>query len=507
MNNLTLEKRLELEYELEKEDRLERARNGILGFTSYTKPNYEINWHHRLTCKYLNAFVRKEIPRLIIEQPPRHGKSELTSRRLPAYLFGRDPKTSIIGTSYSAELASRMNRDVQRIIDTDEFRAAFPSVHLAGPDTGYRKGYGKGDWLRNSDIFEIVGHGGTYRSAGVGGGITGMGGEWLLIDDPIKNQEEADSEVYRNKLWEWYTSTLYTRLEKNGSILITLTRWHQDDLVGRLLELAKADPEADQWVVLKLPAICEEKGKHAEDPRSEGEALWPGKFPAARLTQLKASVGSRVFNSLYQQQPTAAEGQIVKRKWLRYYKKLPDRFDEMIQSWDFTFKDTKTAAFVTGQVWGRKGADKYLVDAVRDRMDFISSINAFRAMSAKHPKAYAKLVEEKANGAAIINMLSSKISGIIPVDPEGSKDARLYAVQPEYEAGNVYYPDPEIAPWIQDHQEEIVGFPTAKYRDRVDAESQALKRLRESGNMVFTKQHVPNKISSITSEVRGAETW
>ena len=499
----TIEQRLELEHTLELEDRLARARKGLLNFTITTKPDYHIGWHHKLTCKYLNDFVEGKIPRLIITQPPRHGKSELTSRRLPAYIFGRRPNANIIGTSYSAGLASRMNRDVQRIIDSPEFRSIFPGVGLAGSGLASARD----DWLRNSETFEIVNHGGVYRSAGVGGGITGMGGDFLLIDDPIKNQEEADSEVYREKLWDWYTSTLYTRLEKNGSILVTLTRWHEDDLVGRLLSQSKADPDADQWVILNLPAIAEVKGKHPEDPREEGEALWPEKYSEKRLKELKATVGSRVFTSLYQQRPSPAEGAIIKRKWLRYYLKKPDRFDEIIQSWDFTFKDTQTSAFVCGEVWGRVGADKYLLDEVRDRMDFIGSINAFRALTAKWPKAFTKLVEEKANGAAIINMLKSKISGIVPIEPEGSKDARLYSVQPEYEAGNVYYPDPSIAPWIHDHIEEIVGFPTAKYRDRVDTASQALNRLRSGANTAFTKGHIPNKISSITAEIRGAETW
>lgn len=503
MNVTAKSKRLQLEQELLEIDRIYRARNGLLGFTTFTKRDYEVNWHHKLTCKYLNAFVRKEIPRLMIFQPPRHGKSELTSRRLPAYLFGRYPRTSIIGTSYAADLASRMNRDVQRIIDSDDYKRLFPGVCLSGDNVRPNV---QGSWLRNSDIFEIVGHGGTYRSAGVGGGITGMGGEWLLIDDPIKNQEEADSEVYRNKLWEWYTSTLYTRLEKNGSILVTLTRWHEDDLAGRLLDLAKNDPEADQWVVLNLPAICEE-GKHPEDPREIGQSLWPEKYSEKRLAQLRASVGSRVYNALYQQRPSAAEGAIIKRGWIQYYRALPARLDEMIQSWDFTFKDTATSAYVCGQVWGRHGANKYLIHEVRARMDFIGSVNAMLALSAKFPKCTAKLVEEKANGAAIISMLKAKLSGIVPVNPEGSKDARIYSVQPEYEAGNVYYPDPSIAPWIGDHVEELCGFPTAKFRDRVDTVSQALKRLRESGNAVFTKDHIPNKISSITSSIRGAETW
>ncbi len=492
------------EYELRRADKLARARSGLLSFTTYTKSDYEVSWHHRLTCQYLNNFVAGKIPRLMIFEPPRHGKSELTSRRLPAYLFGRYPKTSIIGTSYSADLASRMNRDVQRIIDSPEYAELFPDTKLSG-DT-VRTG-AAGSWLRNSDIFEIVEHGGTYRSAGVGGGITGMGGEWLLIDDPIKNQEEADSETYREKLWEWYTSTLYTRLEKDGKILIILTRWHEDDLAGRLLELAKSDPDADQWVVLNLPAIYEAKEAHPQDPRREGEALWPEKYSAERLKKLRASVGSRVFNALYQQRPSATEGATIKRNWLRYYTKAPDRFDEIIQSWDLTFKDAKNSDYVVGQVWGRVAANKYLIDEVRGRMDIVGTINAILALSAKHPKAYLKLIEDKANGPAVISLLKEKLSGIVAVEPQGSKDSRLLSVAPDYEAGNVYYPDPSIAPWIGDHVEEIVGFPTAKFRDRVDTASQALNRLRSNASSAFTKEHIPNRISSITSGLRGAEAW
>lgn len=493
------------ELEAERELKRELARTKLLAFTTYTMPKYEINWHHRLTCKYLDQFVEGKIKRLIVTEPPRHGKSELTSRRLPAYILGRDPTTSIIATSYAADLASRMNRDVQRIIDSQEFMDLFPGVYLSGENRLGVKS--SGSWLRNSDIFEVVDYGGTYRSAGVGGGITGMGGKFLLIDDPIKNQEEADSQVYRDKLWEWYTSTLYTRLEKEGSILVTLTRWHEDDLAGRLLEAAKNDPDADQWLVLNLPAMYETKDAHPEDPRAEGEALWPNKYSDDRLRALRASVGSRVFNSLYQQRPAAAEGSIIKRNWIRYYKTLPPRLDEIIQSWDFTFKDTKNADFVVGQVWGRHGANKYLLDEVRGRMDIIGSINAMYSLSAKHPKAYVKLVEDKANGPAIIQLIGSKLSGIVAVEPEGSKDSRLHSVAAEYEAGNVYYPDPSIAPWIGDHVEEIVGFPTAKYRDRVDSASQGLSRLRASTSSTFTKQHVPNRISSITASIRGAETW
>lgn len=232
-----------------KEAGRELARRSMAEFALYTDPAYHMNWHHRLICNSLDKWVSKEIRRLMIFTAPRHGKSELVSRKLPAYIFGRHPDTSIISASYSADLASRMNRDVQRIIDSDRYAELFPNSRLYGKNIRSVAG---GSFLRNSDIFEIVDHKGVYRSAGVGGGITGMGGEYIIIDDPVKNREEANSATYREKLWDWYTSTLYTRLEKEGCILVTLTRWHEDDLAGRLLNNMK-QTGGEQWTVINLP--------------------------------------------------------------------------------------------------------------------------------------------------------------------------------------------------------------------------------------------------------------
>jgi len=198
----------------------EQARRGMLRFAQYTFDGYVTNWHHALVCDALDQLIAGTIKRLIVLMPPRHGKSELVSRRLPAYILGRDPNARIIATSYSADLASRMNRDVQRIIDSEAYRELFPASRLWGKNI--RAGAGS-TYLRNSDLFEIVGAGGVYRSAGVGGGITGMGFDFGIIDDPIKNRQEANSKVYRDSLWDWFTSTFYTRQEKDARILVTMT--------------------------------------------------------------------------------------------------------------------------------------------------------------------------------------------------------------------------------------------------------------------------------------------
>ena len=287
-----------------------RARESLGAFTLHTKPDYEVNWHHDLLFRYLDRFACGELRRLMVFMPPRHGKSELVSRRLPAYLLGRNPDTSIIACSYSADLASRLNRDVQRIIDTDLYHGLFPATHLFGKNV---RANAQGSYLRNNDVFEVVGHRGSYRSAGVGGGITGMGFDYGIIDDPIKNREEADSPTYREATWEWYTSTFHSRRSRDAGILLTVTRWNQDDLAGRLLAKAKDDPKADQWTVLTLPAICEDP-KHPEDTREFGEALWPSRYPLEELEKTRAN-SIYEWQALYQQNPHPEGGTEFPAEW------------------------------------------------------------------------------------------------------------------------------------------------------------------------------------------------
>ena len=313
------------------EARRELARRHMSDFVLYVDRNYQMNWHHQLLCEYLDRLAQKEIRRLMVFMPPWHGKSELVSRKFPAFLLGNKPDISIISCSYASDLASRMNRDVQRLIDSPEYEQLFPNSRLFGKNI---RSTARGSYLRNSDIFEIVNHRGVYRSAGVGGGITGMGGEYIIIDDPVKNREEADSATYREKVYNWYTSTLYTRLEKDGCILLTLTRWHEDDLAGKLLKAS--EDGANQWTILELPAICEEPIK-PYDIRREGEALWKWKYDESALAKMKATVGSRDWAALYQQHPTPGEGGTFKREWWNYYKVLPNGLYDYVQSWDCTF--------------------------------------------------------------------------------------------------------------------------------------------------------------------------
>ena len=452
---------------LMEEARRELARRTMGDFVLYVDDNYRMNWHHRLLCDYLDKLACKEIRRLMVFMPPRHGKSELVSRKFPAYLLGRNPDTSIISCSYSADLASRMNRDVQRLIDSERYLELFPGTQLSNQHT--RRFY-ETRYTRNNNMFEVVDKKGTYRSSGVGGGITGMGGEYIIIDDPVKNREDADSATMREKVYDWYTSTLYTRLEKDGCILLTLTRWHEDDLAGKLLKAAQEG--ADQWTILELPAVCEYPPK-PYDVRQEGEALWKWKYDEEALEKMKVTVGSRDWAALYQQHPTPGEGGTFKREWWNYYKVLPDGLYDFVQSWDCTFKDAQSSDYVVGQVWARKGSSRYLLDQVRGRMSFTETLRAIRSLSAKWPQAIRKLVEDKANGTAVIDVLRKEIPGLIPVEPEGGKIVRANAVTAVAEAGNIYLPDPSIAPWVHDFVEEHAVFPNGANDDQVDAQTQA----------------------------------
>lgn len=460
--------------------KLSLARQTLLGFILYTFPEYVAGWVHEEICQklddFLDAVKRKESPRLMLTMPPRSGKSEIVSRRFPAYTLGRYPDMSIIATSYSADLASRNNRDVQRVMDDKSYRDLFPNSSLYGKNI---RSVSQGIYLRNSDIFEIVGHKGVYKSAGVGGGITGMGGDILIVDDVFKDRSEADSPTIRNKVYNWYTSTLYTRLSPGGGILIIMTRWHTDDLCGRLLE---KDKDAKNWEVIEYPAIA----THDEPHRKKGEALHPERYDLEQLLQIKSDIGSRDWEALYQQKPTVDGGTVFKKEWFKYWNVLPSRFDTMITSWDMTFKGTDGTDYVVGQVWGRKGADCYLIDQVRKRMSFTETLHEFIKLSNKYPKALKKLVEDKANGSAVIDTLKNTVQGITPIEPDGGKVSRAYAVTPMLEAGNVYIPSPLVCPWIEDYITELINFPVVAHDDQVDATTQALRELQ---------QHKPIKIN------------
>lgn len=428
-------------------------------FVSTAYPRYQWYRHCEVLADALQRVADGDLRRMLVFMPPRAGKSLLTSKLFPGYYLYRHPERWVGINSYAAELAYTLSR-----ASRDAYRGA--GGQFKGDANAVK------NWESNN--------GGGVWAAGVGGAITGKGYSLGLIDDPLKNSEEALSEKIRGKHKEWYGSTFYTRAEPDAAIVIVQTRWHQDDLSGWLLDEEKGGDEPERWHIVNFEAIKEESVPQfpktctlEPDWRSPGEALCPERFDIAKLNRIKPKIGSYFFSALYQQRPSPTDGNF-KRGWWKFWRELPSHFDQVVQSWDCAFKETKSSDFVVGQVWGKLGGDYYLLDQIRDRMDINATLTAIRSMTAKHPQSKAKLVEDKANGPAVIDLLKREVSGMLPIEPEGGKVVRATAIAPYVEAGNVYLPDPAIAPWVHDFIEEFCSFPNGSNDDQVDCCSQAL---------------------------------
>jgi predicted phage terminase large subunit-like protein len=328
-------------------------------------------------------------------------------------------------------------------------------------------------------------------TVGIGGSLSGRPVDLLIIDDPIVSTEQADSEAHRERVWDWWQSVGSTRLSPGASVILVQTRWHEDDLTGRVLH----SEDAARWRHLSIPAQADhDPTKDQADPlgRQPGEFLLSARGrTVAQWEAIRREKGSRTWNALYQGRPSPAEGGILQRSWFedhwydsaQWFESEGVRWvpwgDEvqLVQSWDFAFKATNSSDFVCGQVWLRRGVECWLLDQIHGRLDFVQSMAAIEALSARWPQCQAKFVEEAANGFAVIAALQQKIPGLLAVRPEGSKVARASAVSHLLEAGNVHVPHPQVGAWVTDLIEEAAAFPNGAHDDRVDAMSQALSRL------------------------------
>lgn len=464
--------------------------------------------HIEAICEHLQATESRQIRRLLVNVQPRSGKSTLISVLYPAWLWTRHPEERILSASYGDKLAMKDSVNARRVIESDWYRARWPHVRMVA------------DQNRQS-IYENT-RLGRRQTTSVGAGGQGLGGNTLILDDPL-SQKDADSKILRENANEWYAQTWATRKnpnpEREPCLILVMQRLHEMDLSGYLLETEGRTSEGGLWDHLVLPTEYEAGPKHYTsigwcDPRTDhGELLWPviqGTDQGRRdLAAFKKTLGSYGTAGQLQQRPVPKGGGIIQQHWLRFWydedlgrpephvvamadgskwecpqKPLPKlALDAMTHSWDLAFKDEKQSDYVVGQVWALgedEPANRYLLHQERDRMDFPATAAAVVRVRARYA-AHQILIEAKANGSGIIQTLQSQIPGILPVDPGGNnKESKCHAVSPYFEAGNVWLPHPKQFEWVEAYIHEITTFPRGRNDDQVDATTQALLRMADS---------------------------
>ena len=410
----------------------EAARRWLASFCALLDPSYSPARHTSVICDHLERLERGEIDRLAMFMPPRHSKTYHVSQRFPAWYLGRNPNHQLILASYGAELAESNSRVVRNLLNDQRYPF---DVRVATDSSAV------GRWGTDSK--------GVVIAAGVGGAMTGFGAHLLVIDDPVKGREEADSETYRERAWEWYAEVARTRLMPGGKIVACQTRWHEDDLAGRIL-----DHGGDRWTVVEMPAV---------DP--DGQALWPEWFDMATLDDIKADIGSRAWTALYQQRPTAEEGGMFKRAWFtrRYAERPRVNFKALIL--DSAWKLGVMNDYSVIAEWSSDPSNYYVDDIWRDRVE-MPDLRDTLLSRAGMVQPNAIWIEDTSAGIAIIQELRRDTRlPIIPVKVTAPFPARAAAVTPTCEAMKVVLP--LGASWTQDFIDEHAAFPTGTHDDMV----------------------------------------
>lgn len=417
---------------------------------------------HKFLANKIQTFVETETGNpydiLVLSCPPQHGKSMTVTETFPSWYIGKYPNRRCIIACYNDDFAGKFGRRNKGKIE--EYGQYIFNIKLK----------------KSSDRdMELQKHNGSIITRGIMSGITGNAGDLIIIDDPIKNRQEADSSTYRERLWEEWQNSIKSRTQAGSKLIIIQTRWHENDLAGRVIreehnvEVVNIPVEAEENDILGRQigdALCPEIGKGNE---------WLQMFKQSYLKDTNGG-GSRAWNALYMGRPTSAEGNMFKREWWQYYNKLPENIQLVVISVDATFKDSDTSDFVAIEVWGKLNNDYYLMDLIKKRMDFPETLRAIRYMADKYPNKHSILVEDKANGSAIISMLRHEIGGIIPITPKESKVARANAITGIVEGGNVHLP--EYADFTGEFVEEFASFPNGVHDDLVDACTQFINKFK-----------------------------
>lgn len=486
-------------------------RRGFYEFVKLAWPYVESSpfidsWHIGAICEFLEACQRREIRKGVINVPPGCTKSLLVSGLYPPWCWTLDPTERFMCASYDDSLSNRDARRHRDLVMSDWYQASWGhQVSIASKSVKQVK-----DFANSA--------GGFRFSTSIAGKATGRHATQRIIDDPIKPKDTmGGSDMTRKRLHacdDWFRGTWSTRTTDVRRIidLLIMQRLHDADLAALFLSLPGIE-------ALILPMRAETKrrcmvmGKYV-DPRTEdGQLLCPARFPEEAVKQLENDLGPFASAQL-QQDPVPATGGIFKREWVQYWSpdgkipgtvKLPS-IGWPIQSWDMAFKGTETSDYVVGQCWGTAEARFWLLDQERARMNVGETIDALVRFTARNPKAISKLIEAKANGQAVIDLMSKKIVGLMAVEPEGGKESRANAVSGLWRSGSVFLPHPSLAPWVTDFVEELCRFPKAPHDDQVDAMSQALTYLAAHANPLVAAMAAMKKNPGMLGPLTGQKS-
>lgn len=470
LKTMTPMEKLEFLEELEEQERrikFKKAQTSMISFAREIYPGFKEGAHHRKLAQIFKDVAEGKKKRVIINIAPRMGKSEFASYLFPAWFLGQYPDQKIIMATHTAGLSEDFGRRVRNLIDSDEYKAVFPSTAVADD----QKAAGK--WSTSA--------GGQYYAVGVGGALAGRGADLFVIDDPHSEQDiKANSRATFDNAWSWFQTGPLQRLMPGGRVIVVMTRWSLLDLTGRLIQYQIRNPDADQWEIVELPAILNENS-------DKEKSLWPEQWPLEQLKQKRAAIDARYWNAQYMQQPTLDSAAFIKRtQWRLWDKEDPPKCDFVIQSWDTAHETKTTSDYTACTTWGvwynEEEGDRpsiILLDAFKDRMEF-PELKEVALKQYKEWKPDSFLVEKKAAGSPLIQEL--RRMGI-PVDeftPTRGNDkiARVNAVSDLFASGTVWAPDRR---WAKDVIEEVVAFPVGENDDYVDTMTQALLRFRNGG--------------------------
>lgn len=427
----------------------------LIAYAAYQWPGYRDAGHHRLIARHLEAVERGDITRLMITMPPRHGKSMLASEFFPAWYLGRNPNHYVVTATYAQELADDFGRKVKNQIEDACYQAVFPGVGLADDSKSAKRFHIEG---QDGGYEHSTAQRGAFYAVGVGGPLTGRGAHLLLIDDPVKNREDAESEVIRKKTKDWYTSTAYTRLMPGGRIVVIQTRWHEDDLSGWL----QTEHDHEGWVVLDLPAI-----------NDDGNALWPEQYDVPALEKIKQAIGPRDWSALYQQRPSPESGDYFKREWLIPVDTIPPREEMNIYGGsDYAVTSDGGDFTVHGVLGLDTEGNPYLLDLWRAQASSDKWVDAFCDLVLKwRPIGWAEETGQIKSGVGPFLLRRQLETGAYvgreAFPTRGDKAIRAQSIRGRIAMKGLRYP--RNAPWVADLIAEMMSFPVGVHDDQVDA--------------------------------------